>query len=824
MELSVPLSQDSGGQPNPIFVDAHGNACKVNVQAVELEGRPRLVRTLKSAGATVISNTKDADIILVDPSTECGRRLIRMWGKDPSKVVLHREWVKLSISNGHPLLQADGWGGMRAVDDGLPVRIDGVAVDEEPVEDLISNPLPTPRITPVDSSMPNPEVTNLPPRTTAGAWQSSTSCAATVPSSATTYTSPSALEVPPSSQDQSPFSLYQTQTGASFPFVTPQTQPHVSPIPNSYGSLIPPPSAFQQAMTLSAPSFYTAFMTMLEVVARSGAAANQVPRWGGDTPESQMYSNIIRSTQPSQPTLSTSSFPLSSQPTLGVPLFPPSHSHIAAEHTVTNGSDVLPSHDHSADDDEHSSSLGADVTNSHPPFVRDAPVHLLPRQSSTEPPSSPVSRKQAATIKAALPPPPVTKRRRIAAAPLNSDEAEPHTDASPNLQDTPVQPSYPSTPPEPARIVIDRRNPCETFSSGGESVNFYVQVDLHRRHNVVSNIKKHKGRIVNNIPDADYVIASTRAKSYDWVLKEATSLGKIPIQTAFVTDCIDENAILDETPYALEAETSIRYVRRGRPGAFSEVKWEKSADKSNKKPRASVVKTEKLESPSRILLEDELQQRSTRGETPPPPGTCQRMSGGKYYFTAEENEYFCQFAQYHLGRDPSMPTHALIQRLCEKMPHHTSASWQNYISQKLKTKLEHIRKRASIAKREGTTVDDQPRSFEGTSGNREPSDAVPYKRRRMSSSPSMITQDGPFPPTVDSDQDPEKDDFDSICSFFASGGGDDDDDERVWQALAGHRPCKTAKSWPEYYAAHKEAVYARIEELMAGLAVRRDNS
>lgn len=563
---------------------------------------------------------------------------------------------------------------------------------------------------------------------------------------------------------------------------------------------------------------------MLEVVARSGATANQAPRWGGDTPESQMYSNILRPTHPSQPTLSTPSFPLSSQPTSGVPLFPPSHSQIAAEHTVTNGSEVLPSHDHSADDDEHSSSLGMDVTNSHPPFVRDAPLHLSPRQSSTEPPSSHVSRKHAATIKAALPPPPITKRR-MAAAPLNSDEAEPHTDASPNLQDTPVQPSYPSTPPEPARIVIDRRNTCETFSSGGESVNFYVQVDLHRRHNVVSNIKKHKGRIVNNIPDADYVIASTRAKSYDWVLKEATSLGKIPIQTAFVTDCIDENAILDETPYALEAETSIRYVRRGRPGAFSEVKWEKSADKSNKKPRASVVKTEKLESPSRILLEDDdLQQRSTRGKTPPPPGTCQRMSGGKYYFTAEENEYFCQFAQYHLGRDPSMPTHALIQRLCEKMPHHTSASWQNHISQKLKTKLEHIRKRASIAKRKGTTDDDQPRSFEGTSGNRVPSDAVPYKRRRMSSSPSMITQDDPLPPTVDSDQDPEKDDFDNICSFFALGGGDDDDDERVWQALAGQRPCKTAKSWPEYYAAHKEAVYARIEELMAGLAARRDNS
>ncbi|KAI6047686.1 hypothetical protein EDC04DRAFT_12133 [Pisolithus marmoratus] len=203
MELSASSSQDSGFQPTPIFVDARGNACKVNVQAVELEGRPRLVRMLKSAGAAVISNTKDANIILVDPSTECGRRLIRMWGRDPSKVVLNREWAKLSVGTGRPLLQADGWGGMQAVDDGLPVKIDGVTVDEEQVEDLVNNPLPTPRVTPVNSSMPNPEDTNLSPHTASEIGQPSVSREATVPSSATKYTGPSAVDVPPPSQDQS---------------------------------------------------------------------------------------------------------------------------------------------------------------------------------------------------------------------------------------------------------------------------------------------------------------------------------------------------------------------------------------------------------------------------------------------------------------------------------------------------------------------------------------------------------------------------------------------------------------------------------------------
>lgn len=815
MEHSVSSSQDSGTQPTPIFVDVRGNACRINVQAVELEGRPKLVRALKSAGAAVISNTKDADIILVDPWTECGRRLIRMWGKDPSKVVLNREWAKLSISTGRPLLQADGWGGMQAVDDGLPVKIDGIAVDEEQVDGPISNPLPTPRVTPVDSSMPHLQDTNSSPRTAAGAGQASLSRPVTVPSPAITYTGPSAVEVPPPIQDQSPFSMYPSQPGVSFPFFASQTQPQVSPMQNPYGPLIPSPSAFQQSMALSVPSFYTAFMTMLEVVARSGSAVNQSPYLGGGTPESQMYSNVLRSTPSSQPTLSTPPLSLS-------------HSQVAAEHTISSGTEVLPSHHRSADGDQHGFPPGPDTHSGHTPFVRDTCVPSSPRQSSPEPRPPSVSCKQVATIKAARPPAPTTKRRRTAIPPVDSDEVELHTDVAPSSWDTPVQPPHPSTPPEPERIIIDRRNPCEIFSSGGESMNFYVQVDLHRRHNVVSNIKKHKGRIVNNIPDAVYVIASTRAKSYDWLLKEATSLGKIPIQTAFVTDCIDESALLDETPYALEAGARTRYIKCGRHGALSESRIEIMDDNSKSrpsKPKTSVVKTERLRSLSRIPPENSTREETTDSysPSPPPPGTRHLMSEGRYYFTAEENEYFCQLARYHLDRDPSMPTHTLMRRLHEKMPHHSVASWQCHVNQKLKSRLEHIRRRASIARRKGTIDDDQSHSSRGTWGIPEPSESAPYKKRRTSSSPSTITQDDQAPPMMDSDQDPEKEDFDNICSFFASGGGDDEDDERVWQALARHRPCKSAGSWPEYYAAHQEAVYRRIEQLIAG-RVRSDNS
>ncbi|KAI6047685.1 hypothetical protein EDC04DRAFT_2886504 [Pisolithus marmoratus] len=169
-----------------------------------------------------------------------------------------------------------------------------------------------------------------------------------------------------------------------------------------------------------------------------------------------------------------------------------------------------------------------------------------------------------------------------------------------------------------------------------------------------------------------------------------------------------------------------------------------------------------------MLLDGSTQRDATDSSSPPPPppATRQLMSEGKYYFTAEENEYFCQFARYHLGRDPSMPTHALLQKLVRKVPHGNAI-----VDRKLKGKLERIRKKASIAEREGTAHDRSPSSG-STCGNQESFEPVSYKKHGTSSSPPVIYDQ--LPSTMDSDQDPEKEDFDNICTFFASGGGDDD--------------------------------------------------
>lgn len=47
MELSELSSTQSSAQHQSILINVQGNPLKINLQAVELEGRPKLVRTLK---------------------------------------------------------------------------------------------------------------------------------------------------------------------------------------------------------------------------------------------------------------------------------------------------------------------------------------------------------------------------------------------------------------------------------------------------------------------------------------------------------------------------------------------------------------------------------------------------------------------------------------------------------------------------------------------------------------------------------------------------------------------------------------------------------
>lgn len=211
---------------------------------------------------------------------------------------------------------------------------------------------------------------------------------------------------------------------------------------------------------------------------------------------------------------------------------------------------------------------------------------------------------------------------------------------------------------------------------------------------LTTNIQKNKGKIIGSIADADYVILFTRSQTFQGLLSEAHACDKVPIQSAFVADCIAENMLLDESEYMLDT-VSTKNAKRGRPSsAFFEFvqvevpsakkEGQKSASKPKPKPKPKrttptetpTKKVKKISAPTspQILAaplppssKEAKSHHARRSPTPPPPETRKSMRDGKFHFTQPEIEYFCQYAQFLLSEDPTMSTTVLLQAIHKKV-------------------------------------------------------------------------------------------------------------------------------------------------------------
>ncbi|KAJ6519762.1 hypothetical protein C8R45DRAFT_1204867 [Mycena sanguinolenta] len=191
-----------GGKPIRLFVDPGS-----------VLSRPKLIRTLKSQGASVESDPKGSDFILVQSDVPTGQHFIRDWGAE--KPVLESTWVAKSISAGRLLKESDQWGGCLAIEDPSVAR-----------EDLEQNSLPTPRITPVEpvtntqpSNAPFPPPNNFPP----------------LHPSQQPFTMNEPPNIPPAPQQQQPgipneMPQYAAQPGQPYyPYAA--SQPQLQPVP-----------------------------------------------------------------------------------------------------------------------------------------------------------------------------------------------------------------------------------------------------------------------------------------------------------------------------------------------------------------------------------------------------------------------------------------------------------------------------------------------------------------------------------------------------------------------------------------------------------------
>ena len=111
------------------------------------------------------------------------------------------------------------------------------------------------------------------------------------------------------------------------------------------------------------------------------------------------------------------------------------------------------------------------------------------RRPPDEVSTPPISRKRPSAVKPTNPPPKRLRKRKERAVSTDSSEHS-EVDELIKVSDGPYSTHSSASPPAQPRNIIARKKHGEIFlSSSGHPLRFFVQVDLHGRHSVVTNIK-----------------------------------------------------------------------------------------------------------------------------------------------------------------------------------------------------------------------------------------------------------------------------------------------------------------------------------------------
>jgi hypothetical protein len=264
----------------------------------------------------------------------------------------------------------------------------------------------------------------------------------------------------------------------------PSSQPHVVHAPSVPHTPLPSVQSPMTQMTsnmtsLNGPNLQTpnlaTIMTIMEVVRHMDHSS-----WFGQNqlPVSQLPANSNASTFSAQPpatprpALSTSSF----QATGGFESFRVDASLSSSQDQLSDTATSSPKHGCVTEVSEDRSMTRKSRTK----LARRPPDEVL---------TSPISRKRSYAVKPTNPPP---KRLRKGKEKAISTDSSDHSEGDELIEASDISYSSRSSasPPAQPRSIIARKKHGEIFLSGsGQPLRFFVQVDLHGRHTVVTNIK-----------------------------------------------------------------------------------------------------------------------------------------------------------------------------------------------------------------------------------------------------------------------------------------------------------------------------------------------
>ncbi|OCH96080.1 hypothetical protein OBBRIDRAFT_361688 [Obba rivulosa] len=716
------LFQDRNEQPLQVFVEASG-----------ITFRPKLIRLLRTGGASICLSPSHAQIILVDPDSEEGRKFIADWASVPHKVVLDTIWARRSAERGQVFLADEGWGG-------FVLSTSSVNVVENGNVNGHQSPLPTPRQTPSDAGPSHFPTTNASTSSIQHAY------------------------------------IHQSTNGSMLP------------IAQNISTAIP--TQTQMALgTSQAILFPQAF-----ALSNQAMSPNNVPPevWA-------LLGNYARQ-------MTSNAAPAQVSPDL------------LQGQNVPNAGSVLPTYAQ-ATQVTPSSHITQDIGPSSIPRSISAVTHDVPRSSRT-----PDDRQRSYTPMGSMIPPSIKRNRSEFESPSYSrskgkerDSPEPplakigRRDSTPSRRDSPDFSTPPSFQRRPSAYL--GQGESNVFMKDGQALQFVVQIDTRNRKDIIQTVKAGGGRIIAEIEKADYVVLNPSSHSFHQLLDRTENCQKPAIMSQFVFDCADEQKLLDPDDYGFSGH--VPKAKRGRPSNSSsstvdkgkkktdsekvgtpasksstkrEAKKEKDRDKDTQRSGKS-GHSERGASKQKVKKDKE----KAKGDTstlspllgltdepsPPPPDKVVRYMEGKNLYSEEDRNYFSRYLLILLRRDPDMTNSAIADKMHQKMPHHSTPSWNAFIGHK-KLDIEAARKKALIAWRKA--IYDQQRSQQAQSSSM----AEPRRTSTRSVDPPSR------PPSAIL---PRKSDFDLLTEFLAGGGADSRTDEEVWEEMARLHPTRNSTGW-----------------------------
>lgn len=786
----------------PVFLQEDGHALPVFVEACSIVNRPKLVRTLKKAGAEICTDPREARIILVDTRTYDGRRFIRDWGSDPNKVVLEYTWITKSCTAGRALMEGDEWGGCLTQDDGLALDADANMDDEGSQVELTNNPLPTPRVTPVETAITKAKVRRK-SRASVDVFEPS---ASTSNFGSPTFTTPESLPFQAAEFSSAQSSVPVHGNDIQIPTTVPQYTPSLPSI--QHHQMMQHQQNMHPGMQ-NTPAQLTNFMQQQNMLPGMMSQMTMPMQFWAQ----MMGTMLSQSTPQPNPDLFAMSL-IDAMRSHGMVPYPQTQGGVPQQTTPDNSS---------APQISQPSSTQSEITTSS--SSRSSTPQVLPisrkwnESASGYPPqvarrSGPPPRSHSPVDSPALGPPPVKKRpvkkqKREEQSTVNCRQSLATSD--------PLHSLYSAKTPAP----LSQNAPSQKIfvKDNGEPMTFFVQIDQPSRQNLVTLIKRNGGKIDSSQTSADYAVLYSQSKTFTDLLKSANDAGKTTVGAPFIHDSIQDGVLRDPAKYKLKMLKRAR-KRKAQYDSSSDVEELTAAEAE----AASVIEQKRL---SRNQWQRDWRKRPSEGESdikavikqdvslfseqsripspPPPPPTSDQFSlKGRTKYSDLEREYTLKYIKCLLDRDHLTSVQHMANRLYQKMPRHTLKSWTSYISgYAMKEEVEDIRKQATVAHRKSLKqkqeqiVKEEPLEIE--------LDQVAADRS------------GQFD-TDDIKKMNEEDDLNAIVSFFAYGGGDEKDEgagqEELWQRLSSKESCKTANSWAEFYERHYNIIQERYTKLV----------